>query len=138
MVHDVPLPPIQEADRRLRVFSHRGLPKDNTRFALLGAALLGTIATLYKLVQFPDGTSGDITEERSELMRQDAMAWCTTHYGLEKQLRARENTESVRQAASAQATLFQAYVAAVFLESNFDFSLIRNWLFSLWDLRSSS
>jgi len=134
---DVPLPPIMDAARRERVYKHKGLANDNTRFALLGAALLVTIATAYKLTQFPDGATGQVTNERSLLVKQEAMASYAVHYGIQQELKARENVEQVRNTPSAQATLFEAYVAAVFLESDFNFCLLRDWLFALWDLMAS-
>ncbi|KZP00558.1 hypothetical protein CALVIDRAFT_279744 [Calocera viscosa TUFC12733] len=136
MATAAPLPPIMDANRRAKVFNHKGLADDNTRLALLGAALLVTIATLYKLAQYDHGATGQVTSERSLLVRQEAMASYAVHYSLQNHLRARENVEHVQNTPSAQATLFEAYVAAVFVESNFNFAFVRDWLFSLWNLRT--
>ncbi|KZT53259.1 hypothetical protein CALCODRAFT_557621 [Calocera cornea HHB12733] len=136
MSTDVPLPPIMDATRRQKVFSHKGLPNDNTRLALLGAALLVAMATVYKLYQFPHSATGEVTTERSKLVNKDAVSSYALHYDLPRDLQARENVDQVRKTTSAQATLFEAYVAAVFIQSEFDFSLVKNWLFALWDLKA--
>lgn len=58
-----PLPPIANATLYRRVFTHTGLPNDNTVLALLGDAVLGACVAEYLMTELPAdrNTKGGIT-----------------------------------------------------------------------------
>ncbi|KDQ19895.1 hypothetical protein BOTBODRAFT_51270 [Botryobasidium botryosum FD-172 SS1] len=136
------LPAISE-NLRVKVFTHKSLygsatadevddtePLDNERLALLGASVLQTIVAKVLYLDFPRHRKGWLSDQRTRFVRIVQVAEWSRAYRLPEQLQCHQSaTISVRRSQDSQASLFEAYIGAVFLTGGLD--TLEKWIGSL-------
>jgi len=128
-----PLPAISEK-LRMKVFAHKSLhglptaievdetePLDNERLAFLGASVLQTSVSRLLYRDFPRHRKGWLSDQRTRFVRMMQLAEWSRAYRLPEQLQCHKSaTISVRRSQDIQASVFEAYVGAIFLTDGID------------------
>jgi len=114
------------------VFTHGSLPNSNRVIAVLGHRILNTCVTEWLINADPGLTSGDLTIRLSERVNDALLAAFADEHALSPRLQfAKRSPKAARMTTEVKATLFAAYVGAVYRDHGYD--VARDWIFSLMD-----
>lgn len=132
---DLPLPDLpQLKTRRLwdMVFTHGSLPNSNRVIAVLGHRILNTCVTEWLINADPGLTNTDLMVRHSERCNDALLAAFADEHALTPRLQfAKRSPKATRITPDVKATLFAAYVGAVYRDHGYD--VVREWIFSLMD-----
>jgi len=132
---DLPLPDLpQLKTRRLwdMVFTHGSLPNSNRVIAVLGHRILNTCVTEWLINADPGLTNSDLMVRHSERVNDGLLAAFADEHALTPRLQfAKRSPKTTRMTTEVKATLFAAYVGAVYRDHGYD--VVRDWIFSLMD-----
>jgi len=132
---DLPLPDLpQLKTRRLwdMVFTHGSLPNSNRVIAVLGHRILNTCVTEWLINADPGLTNSDLMVRHSERVNDGLLAAFADEHALTPRLQfAKRSPKTTRTTTEVKATLFAAYVGAVYRDHGYD--VVRDWIFSLMD-----
>lgn len=97
----------------------RGTIQDNRRLAFLGDAILGSIVSEHIWAEFPDWDSQKMTRCRQRLVEQSSLASVARQLDLGPLLHLGKGEEKtgVRDGPKTLANVYEAFVAAVFLDA---------------------
>lgn len=141
------LPKISDANLYNRVFVHKSIINNksylhkgemmashNERLEFLGDSVLNNIVTVILYERFPEASEGELTQIRSQLVKNVTLAEFAIGYGLNKKLQSNLSEEVLRTSTQKiYADIFEAYIGALAIERNFDISSIKEWLFQLME-----
>ncbi|KLT44472.1 ribonuclease III [Cutaneotrichosporon oleaginosum] len=131
---DVPsLPPIADKALRLSATTHSSyhqtprnaqsldldyqLPEDYEKLEHIGDSVLGTLVTLLLQDLYPNLPAGSTTMLKAHLVKNETLAQISVRQDLMSQLRAAPSAVyTVRGQIKAQASVFEAHIAAVFFD----------------------
>jgi len=114
------------------VFTHGSLPNSNRVIAVLGYRILNTCVTEWLINADPGLTSSDLTTRHSERVNDALLAAFADEHALSPRLQfAKRSPKATRMATEVKATLFAAYVGAVYRDHGYE--VTRDWIFSLMD-----
>lgn len=144
-----PLPKINDARLRARVFQHKSTSANKTyldeleivlahneRLEFLGDSVLNTVVTFILYARFPYANEGLLSQIRSQLVSNKTLAEFSTAYGFDQTLRC--NIDEVSLRAGKQkiyADVFEAYLGALAMERGFDLKEVQQWLSKLMDTK---
>ena len=97
-------------------WSHANGGENNERLEFLGDAILGQIVAHQLFLYFPDAPEGDLSRVRARLVCTEALATLSREMGLDQRVRLAKEMESGRQENRLLAGVFEAWLAALFLE----------------------
>ncbi|GIJ85437.1 hypothetical protein Asppvi_004294 [Aspergillus pseudoviridinutans] len=132
------LPPILDSSLELAVFTHPGLSKDSKstydRLEILGDAYIELIATQLIWSRFEDLSSGQISQIRELLVKNETLSEFATLYGLDGRASIPQDLlNQPRRWTKTKGDIFEAYVAAVILSRPADgYHIAEQWLTQLW------
>lgn len=141
------LPKINDVNLYNRVFVHKSIINNksylhkgeimaahNERLEFLGDSVLNNIVTVILYERFPEASEGELTQARSQLVKNVTLAEFAISYGLNKKLQSNLSEEVLRTSTQKiYADIFEAYIGALAIERNFDISSIKKWLFQLME-----
>ncbi|CCE73288.1 Piso0_000321 [Millerozyma farinosa CBS 7064] len=145
--HMPSLPKINDPNLYNRVFVHKSIINNksylhkgemmaahNERLEFLGDSVLNNIVTVILYERFPEASEGELTQIRSQLVKNVTLAEFAIGYGLNKKLQSNLSEEVLRTSTQKiYADIFEAYIGALAIERNFDISSIKGWLFQLME-----
>ncbi|GFF43134.1 double-strand-specific pac1 ribonuclease [Aspergillus udagawae] len=132
------LPPILDSSLELAVFTHPGLSKDSKstydRLEILGDAYIELIATRLIWSRFEDLSSGQISQIRELLVKNETLSEFATLYGLDSRASIPQDLlNQPRRWTKTKGDIFEAYVAAVILSRpTHGYDVAEQWLTQLW------
>ncbi|GIK00573.1 hypothetical protein Aspvir_004600 [Aspergillus viridinutans] len=132
------LPPILDSSLELAVFTHPGLSKDSKstydRLEILGDAYIELIATRLIWSRFEDISSGQISQIRELLVKNETLSEFATLYGLDGRASIPQDLlNQPRRWIKTKGDIFESYVAAVILSRPTDgYHVAEQWLTQLW------
>jgi ribonuclease-3 len=132
------LPPILDSSLELAVFTHPGLSKDSKstydRLEILGDAYIELIATRLIWTRFEDLPSGQISQIRENLVKNETLSEFATLYGLDGRASIPPDLlKQPRRWTKTKGDIFESYVAAVILSRPADgYHVAEKWLTQLW------
>lgn len=124
------------------VFVHRSYLNENKDFFLssnerlefLGDSLLSLMTSVYLFKNFPNLKEGDYTEIKSAIVKTESLAEAAKKINLGKYLLLSkgEEKENGRENQNILADCFEALIAAIFLDQNFEtaYDFVKNFLFN--------
>lgn len=124
------------------VFVHRSYLNENKDFFLssnerlefLGDSVLSLITSVYLFKNFPNLKEGDYTEIKSAIVKTESLAEAAKKINLGKYLLLSkgEEKENGRENQNILADCFEALIAAIFLDQNFEtaYDFVKNFLFN--------
>jgi ribonuclease-3 len=100
---------------------HVGVDVDNERLEFLGDAVIELAVSDYLWEMFPGAPEGDLTQHRSYLVREEAVASMARDLGLGAHIRLGHGEEKSggREKDSVLADVFEAVVAAIHVDQDF-------------------
>lgn len=132
------LPPILDSSLELAVFTHPGLSKDSKltydRLEILGDAYIELIATRFIWGRYEGFSSGQISQIRELLVKNETLSEFATLYGLDNRASVpRDLLSQPRRWTKTKGDIFESYVAAVILSRPSDgYHVAERWLTQLW------
>ncbi|KAF7115100.1 hypothetical protein CNMCM5793_001334 [Aspergillus hiratsukae] len=132
------LPPILDSSLELAVFTHPGLSKDSKstydRLEILGDAYIELIATRLIWTRFEDLPSGQISQIRENLVKNETLSEFATLYGLDSRASIPPDLlKQPRRWTKTKGDIFESYVAAVILSRPTDgYHVAEQWMTQLW------
>ncbi|GFG16020.1 hypothetical protein IFM61392_09281 [Aspergillus lentulus] len=132
------LPPILDSSLELAVFTHPGLSKDSKstydRLEILGDAYIELIATKLIWSRFEDLSSGQISQIRELLVKNETLSEFATLYGLDGRASVPQDLlNQSRRWTKTKGDIFESYVAAIILSRPTDgYHIAERWLTQLW------
>lgn len=124
------------------VFVHRSYLNENKDFFLssnerlefLGDSVLSLMTSVYLFKNFPNLKEGDYTEIKSAIVKTESLAEAAKKINLGKYLLLSkgEEKENGRENQNILADCFEALIAAIFLDQNFEtaYDFVKNFLFN--------
>ncbi|RHZ43349.1 ribonuclease III [Aspergillus thermomutatus] len=132
------LPPILDSSLELAVFTHPGVSKDSKstydRLEILGDAYIELIATRLIWTRFEDLSSGQISQIRELLVKNETLSEFATLYGLDGRASIPQDLlNQPKRWTKTKGDIFESYVAAVILSRPTDgYYVAEQWLTQLW------
>ncbi|KAF9516956.1 hypothetical protein BS47DRAFT_586021 [Hydnum rufescens UP504] len=132
---ELPLPELpQLKTRRLwdMVFTHSSLPNGNRVIAALGHRIIGTCVTEWLIDADPGLNNTELMTRHAERVNDPLLAAFADEHALTPRLQYSKSThKSSRLSTEAKATLFAAYVGAVYRDHGY--VIVKDWIFALMD-----
>lgn len=139
-----PLPPIEIASIRARVFTHKSLVKDklfisekevihthNERLEFIGDSILNGIMSQIAYNAFPNATEGELSQLRSKLISNATLQKWAIAYGFDKSLKMNTDASIHKGKLKIYADVFEAYIGGLIVESPSNYSKVYKWLRAL-------
>ncbi|OXV05250.1 hypothetical protein Egran_06982, partial [Elaphomyces granulatus] len=138
------LPPILDITLEKAVFTHPGVTKDQNmgfpgslsydRLEILGDAYIELIATKLIWNRFHNLPSGQISQIREGLVKNETLAEYATMYGFDrKALVPKDHLTQTKRSVKTKGDIFEAYVAAIILSDKTNgYQTAEGWLSELW------
>ncbi|KAL4801530.1 ribonuclease III domain-containing protein [Aspergillus unguis] len=132
-----PLPPIGDDKLERAVFTHPGMSGDSKatydRLEVLGDAYIELISTKLIWSQFQQMSSGQISQIRELLVKNETLAEYATQYGFDRRASVPANyLNQPKRWTKTKGDIFEAYVAAVVLSHPDGYTKAETWLTRLW------
>ncbi|CUM68200.1 uncharacterized protein PRCAT00005920001 [Priceomyces carsonii] len=141
------LPSIKSPALYDRVFLHKSIVnnlsyleqaesinKHNERLEFLGDSILNNLVTFIIYKRFPNASEGELSKIRSLLVNNHVLTEFSLEYGFDKKLRSNINESALRQGKQKiYADIFEAYIGALAMEHESDYSEIKQWLLLLME-----
>ena len=143
------LPVINDIKLYNRVFIHKSIINNksylhkselmashNERLEFLGDSVLNNLVTVIIFNKFPEASEGELSKIRSLLVNNVTLAEFSILYGFDKKLRSNINDQILKDSTQKiYADIFEAYIGALAIERNFDYTEIQQWLTILMESR---
>ncbi len=96
--------------------------RDNERLEFLGDAILALLISHYLTTAFPDDTEGELSKKKAALVSEQSLAAAARRLNLGRYLRLGRGEERTqgREKSSLLANVFEAVIAAVYLDGGLD------------------
>jgi len=114
------------------VFTHSALPNGNKVIATLGYRIISTCVTEWLIDADPALTNTELAVRMGERVNEPLLAAFADEHALSPRLQVPKGSpKSSRHSAETKATLFAAYVGAVYRDHGYE--MTKDWIFSLMD-----
>jgi ribonuclease III len=138
-----PLPQIRDGQLERAVFTHPGVATNFTetssgslnydRLEILGDAYIELFATRLIWNRFHNLSSGQISQIREVLVKNETLAEYATMYGFDKRATVpRDHLTQQKRLVKTKGDIFEAYIAAIVLSDPTGDQTAESWLSQLW------
>lgn len=130
------LPEFNDDDLRRQALTHRSLPNHNERLEFIGDGILQGIVTALLSQQHPTYAEGRLTEERSKLVCNKALAKVAKRHNLGQQLYLAENAvkQGCRKSGKVLSGALEALIGAYFIDTGYNYATTEKFVRQLLNL----
>lgn len=130
------LPEFNDDDLRRQALTHRSLPNHNERLEFIGDGILQGIVTALLSQQHPTYAEGRLTEERSKLVCNKALAKVAKRLSLGQQLYLAENAvkQGCRKSGKVLSGALEALIGAYFIDTGYNYATTEKFVRQLLNL----
>lgn len=130
------LPKFNNDDLRRQALTHRSLPNHNERLEFIGDGILQGIVTALLSQQYPTCAEGRLTEERSKIVCNKALAKVAKRLSLGQQLYLAENSvkQGCRKSGKVLSGALEALIGAYFIDTGYNYARTEKYVRQLLNL----
>lgn len=127
------LPKFKNPDLLRQALTHRSLPNHNERLEFVGDGILQGIVTALLSQRYPTYAEGRLTQERSKLVSNKALAKVAKRHNLGQQLYLAENAvrQGCRKNGKVLSGAVEALIGAYFIDTGHDYAAAEQFIHQL-------
>lgn len=130
------LPKFNNDDLRRQALTHRSLPNHNERLEFIGDGILQGVVTALLSQRYPTYAEGRLTQERSKLVSNQALAKVAKRIHLGQQLHLAEHAvqQGCRKNGKVLSGALEALIGAYFIDTGYNYSTAEKFVQQLLNL----
>lgn len=130
------LPKFNNDDLRRQALTHRSLPNHNERLEFIGDGILQGVVTALLSQRYPTYREGRLTQERSKLVCNVALAKVAKRHNLGQQLYLAEHSvkQGCRKNGKVLSGALEALIGAYFIDTGYNYATTEKFVRQLLNL----
>jgi ribonuclease III len=130
------LPKFKNPDLLRQALTHRSLPNHNERLEFIGDGILQGMVTALLSQRYPTYREGRLTQERSKLVSNKALAKVAKRINLGQQLYLAENAikQGCRKSGKVLSGSLEAVIGAYLIDTGYNYSTVEKFVRQLLNL----